>query len=162
LSTTNPQYKSQIIQALAFDVDGVLTPKYGYFNHNKPFESLDYDDLSSLRKLKEKGYKIAFITASRSKELKQFLLENFASDVYLNSLNKLKDLEEFLSQFELPLSHACYMGDSLNDLEALSLVGISGCPADASSEIKKSVQIVCRKKGGNGAIAEFIQTLQLV
>jgi YrbI family 3-deoxy-D-manno-octulosonate 8-phosphate phosphatase len=53
------------------------------------------------------------------------------------------------------LKEVAYIGDDVNDLEALRAVGFSAAPADALPPILKAVQYVCRKKGGEGAVREI-------
>ena len=49
---------------------------------------------------------------------------------------------------------AAYIGDDVNDLEALRAVGFSAAPADAMPSVLKAVHYVCEKKGGEGAVRE--------
>ena len=35
--------------------------------------------------------------------------------------------------------------------------GITGCPADAAMEVQKIAQFISAKKGGEGAVREFIE-----
>ena len=60
---------------------------------------------------------------------------------------------------ELSLSEAeiAYMGDDVNDLEIMSKVGLTGCPADAHHLVVRSADIVLRNNGGNGCVREFIE-----
>jgi hypothetical protein len=53
---------------------------------------------------------------------------------------------------EIPLKALAYIGDEVNDLEAMAPVGLWACPADAVAEAKAS--IVCAAHGGEGAFWE--------
>jgi 3-deoxy-D-manno-octulosonate 8-phosphate phosphatase (KDO 8-P phosphatase) len=48
-----------------------------------------------------------------------------------------------------------YIGDDINDLETLRTCGLSACPADAFEYIKKEVDIVTEKRGGQGVVREI-------
>jgi 3-deoxy-D-manno-octulosonate 8-phosphate phosphatase (KDO 8-P phosphatase) len=52
-----------------------------------------------------------------------------------------------------------YIGDDVNDLEALKAVGFSSSPADGLPDIVAAVDYVCRKKGGEGAVREIIEMI---
>lgn len=52
-----------------------------------------------------------------------------------------------------------YIGDDINDLEAMKLVGTVGCPADAVNEVKEIADYICEAKGGEGAVREFLEWL---
>lgn len=51
------------------------------------------------------------------------------------------------------------MGDDLNDLEAMEQCKIVGCPSDAAEQIKERADFVSKKKGGDGAVRDFIEYL---
>ena len=48
-----------------------------------------------------------------------------------------------------------YIGNDLNDLSAMKLVGLSICPADAWEEIRKISNLKLKSKGGMGVLREF-------
>jgi YrbI family 3-deoxy-D-manno-octulosonate 8-phosphate phosphatase len=52
-----------------------------------------------------------------------------------------------------------YIGDDVNDLEALKAVGFSASPADGMPDIVAAVDYICRKKGGEGAVREIIEMI---
>jgi YrbI family 3-deoxy-D-manno-octulosonate 8-phosphate phosphatase len=56
---------------------------------------------------------------------------------------------------DLNLSDIAYIGDDVNDLNALKIAGFSACPADAVEAVKQVVHFVCTKNGGNGAVREI-------
>lgn len=59
----------------------------------------------------------------------------------------------------LKMEEIAYMGDDLNDINIIKKVGFSGAPADAVDEVLEIVDFVCAKKGGNGAVREFVETI---
>jgi 3-deoxy-D-manno-octulosonate 8-phosphate phosphatase KdsC-like HAD superfamily phosphatase len=54
----------------------------------------------------------------------------------------------------------CYIGDDINDIEAIEAVGYGCCPADAISEVKKVAKYVTKSCGGNGVIREVIDSIE--
>lgn len=56
-----------------------------------------------------------------------------------------------------------YIGDDINDLKCMKLViqgnGVVGCPMDAIDSVKSISSFVSSKKGGEGAVREFIEFL---
>jgi YrbI family 3-deoxy-D-manno-octulosonate 8-phosphate phosphatase len=59
----------------------------------------------------------------------------------------------------LSLQQVAYIGDDVNDLEALKAVGFSASPADGMPDIVAAVDYVCQKKGGEGAVREIIEMI---
>ena len=51
------------------------------------------------------------------------------------------------------------MGDDLNDLPAMELCGVAGCPADAVDGVREICDFIAEAPGGRGAVREFIQWL---
>jgi YrbI family 3-deoxy-D-manno-octulosonate 8-phosphate phosphatase len=70
-------------------------------------------------------------------------------------MDKLSMIREMADRYRLSLQQVAYIGDDVNDLEALSAVGFSAAPADAMPRVKASVHYVCEKKGGEGAVREI-------
>ena len=71
-------------------------------------------------------------------------------DFYLNlySTSTLFNLDGFI-----------FLGNDLNDLEAINLAGFSIAPLDCHPIIKKNADLIINKKGGNGFVREFIEIL---
>ena len=65
-------------------------------------------------------------------------------------------VDQCLSELGLGRNEVAYMGDDINDLEVMKLVGLAACPADSSEEVLKISQKVMKKNGGAGAVREFI------
>ena len=51
------------------------------------------------------------------------------------------------------------MGDDVNDLEVIQMVGFGCCPADAVPQVKAAAKYVAAAKGGEGVIREIIERL---
>jgi len=52
-----------------------------------------------------------------------------------------------------------FMGDDLPDISLLKKIGVSIAVADAHESVKKSVDIITHKKGGNGAVREVCEMI---
>ena len=53
-------------------------------------------------------------------------------------------------------SEIAYIGDDINCLDLLSVVGVAACPSNAVNQIKSVRGIIqVDKKGGEGAFREF-------
>lgn len=57
------------------------------------------------------------------------------------------------------LRGVAYIGDDLPDLKPLRIVEYSACPSDSVQQICDSVEYICKRKGGDGAVREFIDFL---
>ena len=64
-----------------------------------------------------------------------------------------------MAKYRLELHQAAYLGDDVNDIEALRAVGFSGAPADCMEPVRRAVHYVCRLKGGEGAVREVVDLI---
>ena len=48
-----------------------------------------------------------------------------------------------------------YIGDDVNDVSTIKLVGFSASPNDAVPQVKKIVDYICENNGGSGAFREL-------
>jgi 3-deoxy-D-manno-octulosonate 8-phosphate phosphatase (KDO 8-P phosphatase) len=53
-----------------------------------------------------------------------------------------------------------YIGNEVNDLEALESAGFAVCPSDAVAKIKKISNLVLKTKGGYGIFSEIANLLE--
>jgi 3-deoxy-D-manno-octulosonate 8-phosphate phosphatase (KDO 8-P phosphatase) len=74
---------------------------------------------------------------------------------------KVKDKKVLLEQLsmseDVPLENMLYMGDDMPDFEAMEIVGIAACPADACFDIKNISSYKALAKGGEGCAREVIE-----
>jgi 3-deoxy-D-manno-octulosonate 8-phosphate phosphatase (KDO 8-P phosphatase) len=77
--------------------------------------------------------------------------------IYQGIKNKTTFLKKFLEDNEYNKENVAYIGDDLNDLEAMKMVKISACPSDAAEELKKLCTFQLCSKGGERAVRELIE-----
>ena len=70
--------------------------------------------------------------------------------------SKLESVEEILAELNLTIDNLAYIGDDLNDLEIIQKT-FSACPINSPKEIKESASFICKSKGGEGCVREFIE-----
>ena len=75
--------------------------------------------------------------------------------------NKYKFIKNYLKnnfdEIEDSINGVIYLGNDLNDLEAIEKCGFSVCPKDAHPIILNSANKILNKKGGSGFVREFIE-----
>lgn len=55
--------------------------------------------------------------------------------------------------------HLVFIGDDINDLEAIRFCGFGGTVADGIDLVKSNVDFICEKNGGEGAFREFAEII---
>ncbi len=151
--------RTENIKLFLTDVDGVLTDAGMYYSEKgdelKKFNTKDGKAFELMRK---RGIKTGFITSEDTK-----IVENRAKKLKIDYLrqgvsDKVKSAQEICKKENITLKEVAYIGDDINDLKLLNLVGIAACPADAVEAVKKTCNIhVLDSKGGDGCIREFYQ-----
>lgn len=142
------------------DCDGYLTDAGIYYSENgdelKKFNTRDGMGFSLLR---EKGILTGIITSEdvelnrrRARKLNLDILENGCKDKY-------KKILELCTLYNVDIKDVVYIGDDLNDIEALKNVGLSCCPADANEKVKAVCKYITKAKGGEGVIREVVDRL---
>lgn len=148
-----------MIKLLIFDVDGTLTDgKITYDANGVETKSFDVKDGAAIEAWNKKfGFKSAFITGRQSVIVEKRAKELGITYVYQGVSDKTLILKEILEKEGLELFQVAAIGDDLNDIKMLNQVKISFCPHDATEEVKKIVNVVSKKNGGNGAAREMIE-----
>jgi len=70
-------------------------------------------------------------------------------------IEKEKILEKICKKYNVNSNAVAYIGDDVNDLDLLKIVGFSICPNDAIEDVKKNCNYVCKAKGGEGVLREI-------
>lgn len=149
------------IKFLALDVDGVLTDGGIYVSENGDLsKKFNVKDGVGIKKALDAGIIVGFISAAkRSENLTHARAEMLGVQYsYSGKEEKVIVLNKWLSKLKIKTSEVAYIGDDETDLKIIAEVGFSACPADAVDKIKKAVNIVLQKKGGEGCVREFIDT----
>ena len=68
--------------------------------------------------------------------------------------DKASALADWAAKADLPLARVAYVGNDLNDLGPMALVGWPIAVADARPEVLRAARIVLTAKGGHGAVRE--------
>lgn len=77
--------------------------------------------------------------------------------IYLNCMDKIAAINEFMQTQNLDPQNVIYMGDDIPDLECMRLVGIPVCPADACMEVIEASRYVSEYDGGHGAVRDIVE-----
>lgn len=142
------------------DIDGVWTDGGMYYdqtgNEWKKFNTSDSAGVIFCKKL---SIPVGIITGEDTEIVKRRAQKLNISILHQGIQNKLPVAQEICNELGLDLSEVAYIGDDIGDLKLLRKVGLSAAPSNAPIYIKKSVDFVTNKKGGEGAFREFIETI---
>ena len=145
-----------MIKLLIMDVDGTLTDGKIYMSASgEIMKAFNIKDGYGIAHIKESGIEPIILTGRQSK-----IVENRAAELGIMQVIQGKSQKETyiyeLLRSGIDKSEISYIGDDLNDLPAMKLCGLVGCPADAAREILDIADFVSSCRGGEGAVREFI------
>lgn len=147
------------IKLLLMDVDGTLTDGRIYLSGcGEEFKAFNIKDGYGIKQiLPLHGILPIIITGRKSSIVKKRAKELGITSIFQGVSDKSSTLKTIQKQYGVSYDEMAYIGDDINDLPIISNVAITACPADAADEIKNAVKYLCSKKGGEGAVREFIE-----
>lgn len=146
------------IKFIVSDIDGVLTNGGMYFTaKGDEIKRYNSKDGLGIQKLKSAGKKIGFLSSGLTNKIVEHRAKMLNVDyVYVGPEKKLTVLENWCKQMNISLKNVAYIGDDLNDLEVITKVGLSACPANSVALVKERANIVLKNNGGEGCFREFV------
>lgn len=162
LGTPLTQLKARAarIRVVALDVDGVLTDGSLHFDRDGDAgKSFSVRDGFGLRLLSEAGIELAIITGRKSGSVRARAIELGITHVLDGVRDKANALRELAQVCKVELDSVAYLGDDWPDLTALQIAGLAAAPADAEPDVRALCHWVSSRRGGQGAVREFAETL---
>lgn len=155
--------KEQLLENLekikywVIDVDGTLTDGGIYYdstgNEIKKFSVRDAAGIFAAHAVNM----LIIVITGRECLATQRRLEELHIDYYYQNIKEKYDfLEKFMKEHNLVKEEMAYIGDDLNDYDAMMLTGFIACPSDACEEIQQIADYKAEAKGGYGAVREVI------
>jgi len=140
----------------ATDVDGVLTDAGMYYSESgDEWKKFHTRDGMGIKLLQKAGLITAIITQESTKMVMRRAQKLTIPEVHQGAYDKLTVLNDLIARYGLTMEQVAYIGDDVNDLQALGAVGFSACPADGIPQVQQTVRYICKKKGGEGAVREI-------
>jgi len=144
------------LKIVVTDVDGVLTDGGRYYSEKgeilKKFHTLDGMGVNLLLR---NGIKTLILTKENSKIVRKWAKDMNVTEIFSNSIYKEKTIQKICKKFKIALNQIAYIGDDVNDIELLKIVGFSACPNDANFRTKKICDYICSNNSGNTAFREL-------
>jgi YrbI family 3-deoxy-D-manno-octulosonate 8-phosphate phosphatase len=150
-----PQEWAQV-KLFVTDVDGVLTDGTVLYGPDGELAKRFFiRDGMGLRLLEAAGVRVAVVTSEDTPvvhgRVKRLLLSAYKPGMK----RKGEAIQALMQQFNATPQQTVYVGDDVNDAEALELAGIQGAPADATEFAKSRARYITSANGGAGAIREI-------
>jgi len=147
------------VDLIVYDFDGVMTDnKVLVTEDRKEAVFCHRGDGMAIARIKEAGGKQIILSSEKNK-----VLEARAQKLKVEAFYGVDDKRSFLAGYCKKKKHALkkvvYIGNDLNDLDAMKMVGYPLAPYDACAKVKTMAKVVFKAKGGEGVIREFLDKL---
>jgi 3-deoxy-D-manno-octulosonate 8-phosphate phosphatase (KDO 8-P phosphatase) len=147
--------KIKAVRLLILDVDGVLTDgRIIMDDEGRETKNFNVKDGHGLKMLIRYGVDVVLLTGRRSLVVEHRAKDLGIAEVHQGSHDKVAIFREICKNRSLDSEHVAYIGDDIVDIPLLKRVGFSAAVSDATEEVKRSVDYVATKTGGNGAVRE--------
>lgn len=151
-------YNLDTIKAIAFDVDGVLSPSTIPLSvDGEPMRMVNIKDGYAIQLAVKRGLKLAIITGGKTRAVKVRFEGLGITDVYLGAASKLPVLQEWMNKHGLKPEQVAYVGDDIPDLPPMRRVGLPCAPYDAAPEVKATALYISRFSGGYGVGRDILE-----
>ena len=143
------------IKAVLFDFDGVFTDNSVWVDENgcEYVKCSRYDGFG-ISALHSAGIFTCVLT-TETKPLARLRCQKLRLQCFDSLNNKLAFASQILEQHSIDFSNTVFVGNDINDLEAMKASGFSFAVADSVKEVKKVADFVLESKGGDMVAREI-------
>lgn len=156
----NESAKKLDIKIFLTDCDGCLTDGGMYYSENgDEMKRFHARDGMGFKLLKKQGIITGIITGENRKINQMRAKKLNIDEIFQNVVDKVSVIRHLCEKYHIKPESVAYVGDDINDLEAIKFVGYGCCVADAHEEIKKYAKYISNRNGGQGAIRDIIDRI---
>jgi len=152
--------RARRVKLVVLDVDGVMTDGSIILdNEGNEFKAFNVRDGHALKLAGRAGLVLAVITGRKSAVVERRMKELGIAEVYQGVHDKVSVYRDILTRYGFTDIQAAYMGDDVVDVSLLEEVGLPAVPADADGESSARAVFTSSRRGGRGAVREFIEKI---
>lgn len=152
--------KAGLIKMLLMDVDGVMTDGSVWLGDDGvELKRFNIYDGQGIYLLHQASVKVGLITGRTSEALRIRAEKLEIKELHQGVLDKLGCYKEIIARHKLRDDEVAYIGDDLIDIPVLKAAGFSVGVANAVEEVKRVVDYITVKKGGDGAVREVVDII---
>lgn len=148
------------LKAVALDVDGVLTDDtFGWDADGVETKRFAFLDVMGISRATKAGFAFALVSGEATSFVDRYATKMKIADVFQGTKDKASSVREFAKRRGISTEEILFVGNDVNDLEAMEICGLSACPIDAHESVVARVDYVTKRPGGHGAVREVLDLL---
>ena len=147
------------IDLIVYDFDGVMTDnKVIVLQDGTEGIVANRGDGLGIGMLRKKGIP-QIIISTEANPVVETRAKKLELLVWYDAKDKKSILQDYCSKNGISLSRVVYVGNDVNDLEAMKIVGYPIATADAHPSVRQIAKLVLASRGGDGVIRELADTI---
>lgn len=148
------------IQAIAFDVDGVLSPSLVPMDYNGiPQRMANLHDGYAIMLAVKAGIKVAIISGADTRAVAARFRNIGVKDIFLGVTDKLPVFQDWISRRGINPACTVFVGDDIPDIPSMRYSALSVAPADAAVDVRAIADYISTRNGGCGVARELIEEI---
>lgn len=150
------------VQLLVYDFDGVMTDNKVILREDG-LESVivNRSDGLAVSRLKSCGIPQVILSTDKNKVAAK-RAQKLDIPIIQGVSDKRESLKKYCCKNNVSLKDVVYVGNDLNDLEAMKSVGYPICPSDACKEVRAISRIILSAVGGDGVVRELLDYIKFL
>ncbi len=151
---------SDAIDLIVYDFDGVMTDnRVIVFQDGSEAIMANRSDGLGVERIRSLGIP-QMILSTETNPVVKARGTKLKLEVISGCRNKKETLSSYCHENNYDLKQVVYIGNDLNDLEAMKIVGFPIAPADAHPDILKIACMVTTARGGEGVVKELSEHIK--
>jgi YrbI family 3-deoxy-D-manno-octulosonate 8-phosphate phosphatase len=147
------------IDLVVFDFDGVFTDNRVFvFDDSREAVVCDRGDGMGISLVRQSGVEM-LVLSTEENPVVDARCQKLRIPCRHGLVDKSAVLTEIVRERQVALERIIYVGNDVNDLGCMELVGFSVAVADAHPSVLQRADLVLTKRGGHGAVREFCDRL---
>jgi D-sedoheptulose 7-phosphate isomerase len=148
------------LKAVALDVDGVLTDDtFGWDADGVETKRFAFLDVMGVSRATKAGVVFALVSGEATSFVDRYATKMKIGDVFQGTKDKASSVREFAARHGISTEEILFVGNDINDLDAMAICGLSAAPIDAHDSVIERVDYVSKRPGGHGAVREVLDLL---
>jgi YrbI family 3-deoxy-D-manno-octulosonate 8-phosphate phosphatase len=147
------------IDLIVYDFDGVMTDnRVLVLQDGTEAVFVNRSDGWGIGQLRTAGFR-QIILSTETNPVVSTRAKKLQIEVIQGSGNKSRDISNYCQSHVIDLARVLYVGNDVNDLDAMQIVGYPAAPADAHPHVLAIAKYVTKARGGEGVIKELSEWL---
>ena len=146
----------QDISLIVYDFDGVMTDNTVILSEDgKESVTVNRSDGMAVAIFREMGIRQLILTREKN-DIVSARARKLDLPVLKGIEQKASILRRYCRENKIALKRTVFIGNELNDVDAMRIVGFALCPQDAYAEAKVAAKFILPVNGGKGVVRELL------